>query len=147
MLQIQPRDNRAFFMFKRPALRLFVNNDDATIATNRLARCVYAETLASSLAAVESLCVMIRNTGRPLAEIALDKSVFESLDRKSVRHKHLLVDHADPKFEMCLRAVKNMPHLPDNIRGATRFHRADELPEWARSIGSIAEADDLLFYK
>ena len=133
---------------KKPDLKLFVNPDDESIAEHRLARCVYAETLASSLPAIESLCVMIRNTRRAAADIAEDESVFESLGKKSSRNKHLLVDYGDAGFQLCLRTVKKMHKglLADKIFGAKKFHRADEIPEWANSIGSVAEVDGLLFY-
>ena len=132
----------------KPELTLFVNDDDAEIATHRLARCVYAETLASSLAAVEALCVMIQNTARTDADIGADETVFESLSPKSSRHKDLLVEYDAPGFQMCLRAVRKMRKglLDDSIFGATKFHRADQMPDWATSIGSIAEVDDLIFY-
>ena len=133
---------------KKTELQLFVNEDDDSIAEHRIARCVYAESLASSLPAVEALCVMIKNTKRPIAEIANDESVFESLCKESTRHEKLLVDYDDKGFQMCLRAVRNMRNgiLADKIFGATRFHRADISPEWANSIGTIAEIDGLMFY-
>ena len=132
----------------KPELKLFVNQNDESIAEHRLARCIYAETLGSSLPAIESLCVMVMNTGRAFAEIAEDESVFESLDKKSVRNKHLLVDYNDAGFQLCLRTVKKMQKslLADKIFGATKFHRADGNPEWANSIGSVAEIDGLFFY-
>jgi hypothetical protein len=127
---------------------LLTNNDDETISLHRLARCIYAETTASSLPAVEALCVMVRNTKRPIQDIASDSSVFESLDRNSAHHEYLSVSYDDPGFQMCLRSVRRMTvgQFPDNIMGATRFHRADMLPDWATSIGSIAEVGNLLFY-
>jgi hypothetical protein len=147
MEKLQPRDSDSRF-FARPKLKLFVNDDLKSIAEHRLARCVYAETLGSSLLAVESLCVMIENANRPVGEIAEDEEVFESLKRNSGRHKHLLVNHDDPKFQMCLRAVKKIRRgvLTDNIFGATRFHRSDVMPDWAVSVGSVAEIDGLSFY-
>ena len=131
----------------KPNLKLFVNNDDQSIAEHRLARCVYAETLASSLPAVEALCVMARNTGRPIGEIADDEDVFESLNPDSARHEYLLVKYDNPGFQMCLRTVKKINSIQDKIMGVTRFHRDDMLPEWAVSMGSVAEIDGLLFYK
>lgn len=140
-------DQAVFSCDKQPKLKIFTNADVKSICESRLARCIYAETLSSSLHAVEQLCVMVRNTNRNLIEIANDKSVFESLNQNSPRHKYLLVNYEDPKFQICLRAVQNMKNLPDKIMNATRFHRADIIPDWATAIGSIAETDDLLFYK
>lgn len=149
MTQLQLSGGAEQFARKRPVLKIFVNDDDNAIAESRLARCVYAETRASSLAAVESLCVMIKNTRRATEDIADDENVFESLAADSPRHKDLLVYHNDPGFQMCLRAVRKIKtdSIADNISGATRFHRADIMPEWATSIGSIAEVDGLVFYK
>jgi hypothetical protein len=147
MSELQPRDSVAPIR-ERPELRLFVNEDDDSISEHRLARCVYAETLASSLPAVEALCAMIKNTGRPIAEICGDAGVFESLDKNSPRHESLLVGHGDPGFQLCLRMVRKIGRapIPDKTFGAKRFHRADAQPEWANSLGSVYEIDDLLFY-
>lgn len=132
---------------KQPKLKIFTNYDDTKICESRLARCIYAETLSSSLHAIEQLCVMVRNTNRDLMEISGDESVFESLNPNSRRHKELLINYDNPKFKICIRAVQNMKKLPDKIMNATRFHRTDTIPDWATAIGSIAEIDDLLFYK
>ncbi|MDR1026917.1 MAG: cell wall hydrolase [Rickettsiales bacterium] len=146
--ELFPLSPRARPAHRRPELKLFVNENDGAIAEHRLARCVYAETLAASLPAVEALCAMVKNTGRPIAEIARDENVFESLRRESERHAALLVKYDDIGLEMCLRAVRRMlcGNLPDLTRGATRFHRDDQLPEWATALGSIAEIGNLLFY-
>ena len=151
MLQAQPIQSELFPLSRprrRPELKLFVNENDDLIAEHRLARCVYAETLAESLPAVEALCAMVKNTGRPISEIARDENVFESLSRESERHAALLVRHDDRGLLLCLRAVRRMLRgdIPDKIRGATRFHREDQLPDWATAIGSVAEVGNLLFY-
>ena len=132
----------------KPGLRLLINNDEASISIHRLARCIYAETLASSLTVVEQLCVMVKNTGRDIDDIASDSAVFESLSNKSARHKYLRVDYENPGLQMCLRSVRRMiaGQLTDKIMGATRFHRGDVMPDWATSIGSTAEIDNILFY-
>jgi len=132
----------------RPPLRLLVNDDDDEISINRLARCIYAETQAKSLPAVEALCVMVRNTKRPVRDIASDSSVFESLNKNSAHHEYLSVDYEDPGFQMCLRSVRRMMvgQFSDNIMGATRFHRGDMLPDWATASGSVSEVGNLLFY-
>jgi len=137
---------------KRPELVLIKNDDDAKIATYKLARIVYAETGASSLIVVESLCAMIKNlcvkTGRSFEDIANDKNIFESLSKKSAKHSDLLVDSKNSKFQMCLRTVKRMMsgQLPDPVMNATRFHRTENSPDWATTVGYVAEVDGLLFY-
>ena len=147
MTQLELWDDSRPKIREKPGLTLFVNDDDENIAVHRLARCIYAETGAKSLAAVEALCVMARNTGRKIADLAADENVFESLRGDSPRHKSLLVDSQSPGFQMCLRAVKNMGALSDTINGAVRFHHADVLPEWATALGSVAEVEGMLFYK
>lgn len=133
-------------------LTLIKNPDESKIIVYKIARVVYAETNASSLAAVESLVSMISNlcvtSKRELADIIEDKNVFESLNADSNRHKDLLVDCARHDFQMCLRVVSRMLNgdLPDRCCGATKFHRSELLPDWAVSRGYIAEVDDLLFY-
>jgi hypothetical protein len=72
MNQMQPIRAADFPCRQKPNLKLFVNRDSDAIAMHRLARCVYAETLAAPLQDVEQLCVMVRNTRRPLDEIAAD---------------------------------------------------------------------------
>jgi hypothetical protein len=148
MTQLQPSGARHYAGRAKPELKLFVNDDDESIAECRLARCVYAETLAASLPEVEQLCAMVRNTGRPPAEIAEDRGVFESLAKESSRHAALLADFRDPGFQMVLRTVRRMKAglIVDKIYGATRFHRADSLPDWATSLGSVAEIGSLSFY-
>lgn len=119
----------------------------------QLSRIIYAETRASSLPAVEALASMIGNickeSGRSLSSIASDTSMFECLQKNSMRHSDMMIAEDDPKFQMCLRVAKRMSigQLPDSVRGAVRFHRESSIPEWATDKGSIAELDGLLFYK
>ncbi|MCL2748632.1 MAG: cell wall hydrolase [Alphaproteobacteria bacterium] len=133
-------------------LMLIKNNDDAKIALYKLARIIYAETHASSLPAVEALASMIGNlcakSTRQLADIVVDRSIFESLNKNSTRHADLLIDSANLKFQMCLRATKRMARgqMPDSVRSATRFHRAEISPAWATARGYVAEVDGLFFY-
>ena len=140
------------FTKSRPEFVLIKNDDDDKIATYKLARAVYAETRASSLLAVESLCAMIKNlsikSGRELSDIATDETVFESLSKKSARHADLLIDSKSRAFQMCLRSVRRMMsgQLPDMVRCATRFHRSENSPDWAAAVGYVAEVDGLLFY-
>lgn len=129
------------------------NYDDTKTTLIKLAKIIYAETRASSLMSVESLGAMIanlcKNSLRSLNSIANDESVFECLNKNSSRHNDLLIAESDPKFQMCLRTTKRMVNgqLPDNVHGATRFHREDCSPEWSIARGNIAEVDGLMFYK
>jgi hypothetical protein len=158
-----------FFIFLSPAIRrgsffcqkeilmqtTSIENyagEDAKAALRRIAKIIYAETRASSLPAVEALASMIGNlcvrSSRPLAEIAEDKSIFESLGKNSSRRNDFLIAEDDPKFQICLRTARRMSggRLPDSVRGATRFHREEQAPEWSDSLGAIAEVDGLMFY-
>jgi hypothetical protein len=77
-------------------LTLIKNPDESKRILYRIARLVYAETNASSLAAVEALSSMIANacraSKRPLNEIAGDETLFESLGKDSPRRRDLMVD-------------------------------------------------------
>ena len=70
------------------------------------------------------------------------------LNEKSLHHEYLNVSVSDKKFQMCLRVVQKMMRgdLRDNVFGATNFHHANIMPQWAVSRGYIAEFDDILFY-
>lgn len=133
-------------------LTLIKNTDDSKILLYKIARLVYAETDASSLAAVEALTSMIANiclkTQRDLDDIVSDKTIFGALDKKSPRHDLMLVDSQSRNFQMCLRVAQRMLNgaLADSCSGATRFHHADDMPGWAMSRGYVAEIDNLLFY-
>lgn len=131
---------------------LIKNPDESNIVLYKISRIVYAETKASSLYAVEALSSMISNlcikSQRNILEIINDKNIFDSLNDDSLRHENLFVDVNNNKFHMCLRTVRRMMggQLQDCCSGATRFHHADNIPNWALSIGYISEIDDLLFY-
>lgn len=133
-------------------LRLIKNEQPENITLYKLARVVYAETNGASLPMAEALCSMIANlcmnTGRTLGDIADDETIFTSLNNDSPQHAALYIDASRGDFQMCLRCVKRMisGYLPDAVMGATRFHRAEVLPEWAVSMGYIAEVGDLFFY-
>ncbi|MBR5904108.1 MAG: cell wall hydrolase [Alphaproteobacteria bacterium] len=128
------------------------NHDDTQKVSYKIARIVYAETLAKSLSAVEALSAMIYNIhtkyNKSFEDIADDKDLFDSLSEKSWRHKYLSIPADDRKFQMCLRVVKNMIRgfLNDNVYGATKFHHVDIMPDWAVARGYIAEYEDMLFY-
>lgn len=133
-------------------LTLIKNEDESKIVMYKVARVIYAETLCSSLGAVEALASMIINlctvTGQSLSDVIEDKNVFESLNTDSTHHQYLSVDVNRRGFQMCLRIVQRMMigSLPDACYGATKFHRIELLPDWALARGYIAEIDDLLFY-
>lgn len=133
-------------------LTLIKNTNESKIILYKITRVVYAETLCSSLPAVEALVSMISNlcitSKRDLLNIVEDKDIFESLNKNSQRHKHMLVDCNQSDFRICLRVVQRMlnGNLPDMCSGATRFHHSDVLPDWATARGYVAEIDDLLFY-
>lgn len=134
-------------------LHLVKNENPENITIYKLARIVYAETYGKSLQMAEALCAMISNlclkTMRQLSEIAVDENIFESLNKNSVRHPALFIESDRRDFQMCLRTVKRMINgfLPDCVCGATRFHRAEQLPEWAVAVGYIREVEDLFFYE
>ena len=133
-------------------LTLITNPDESKIILYKVARIIYAETNASSLLAIESLAAMIANlcvtSQRQLCDLIKDKNIFESLNINSNRHGHLYINSENPKFKICLRVAQKMINgaLPDCCNGAVRFHRVENLPDWAVSRGYIAEVDELLFY-
>ncbi len=133
-------------------LNLITNMDESQIVQYKLARIIYAETNAQSLSVVEAMASMIYNIhikyDKSFEDIANDEKTFDVLNKKSKRYKYLSVPATDKKFQMCLRVVKTMLHgnLRDYVFGATKFHHADNIPEWAMSRGYIAEYADILFY-
>lgn len=133
-------------------LNLITNVDDSKIIQYKLARIVYAETDAKSLSVVEAFASMIYNIhikyNKSFGDIANDKDIFDALNKKSKRYKNLSVPADNKKFQMCLRVVQTMLHgnLRDYVFGATKFHHANFIPDWAMSRGYIAEYSDILFY-
>ncbi len=133
-------------------LKLIKNPNESNILLYKIARVVYAETCAASLRVVEALTAMIENyariSGRDFLDIISDENIFESINRTSARHEYLTIDAQNRGFKMCLRVVERMLHgnLEDMCCGATKFHRADLMPNWAISRGYIADIDGLLFY-
>ncbi len=129
-----------------------INNNTAMCLADNVARVVYAETCAKSLRVVEALCSMIFNQSKQnnvdVADIISDKEQFESLCENSQHHNLLQIDSLSREFQMCLRVAVRMLHgnLSDMCNHATRFHRAEFLPEWAVARGYIADIDGLLFY-
>lgn len=132
--------------------KLINNPDESQGPVYQIARVIFAETGASSLAAVEALASMISNRCTALNQspyaIAGDTEIFESLKPSSCRHALLTQDVSTRGFQMCLRVVNRMlrGRLPDACNGAIRFHRCDKMPEWAIARGYIADVDGMLFY-
>ena len=133
-------------------LTLIENPDNTKSVLYKLARIVYAETLASSLQITEAMSSMIYNIhikyNKSFEDISNDSNLFESLNNESVRHEYLNIPISDRKLQMCLRVVQKMMRgqLRDCVLGATNFHHTDVMPQWAISRGYIAEFDDILFY-
>ena len=133
-------------------LELINNPDESQIVIYKIARVIYAETYMPTLPSVEALASMIKNittqTKRSVVDVINDPNLFNVLNPESPRHKYLSVDANTNAFQMCVRVVKRMIYgdLPDACSGATRFHRADEMPDWAVARGYIADIDGLLFY-
>ena len=133
-------------------LTLITNDDDTQITSYKLARIIFAETQGKSLPVVEAMCSMINNIhnkyDKSFASIANDTDLFECLNQKSTNHEYLNIYASDKKFQMCLRTVKTMMrgNLPDTVFGATKFHHANVIPQWAMSRGYISECEDILFY-
>lgn len=133
-------------------LVLIQNPDDTQIVSYKLARIIFAETMAVSLQSVEAMASMIHNIHikyeKSFEDIANDKNIFDSLNHVSPRNKFLSVAANDRRFQMCLRTVKTMLHgnLRDCVFGATKFHHTDIMPQWAVSRGYIFECKDILYY-
>lgn len=128
------------------------NTDIARDVIYNVAHLVCVETAAVSLRAVEALTSMIANnaiaTKRTIADVIADKDLFDSLKSSSKKREPLGNDINNRGFKMCLRVAIRMVHgnLPDACFGATKFHHASVLPDWAIARGYIYETDDFLFY-
>ena len=128
------------------------NTDAMTRDAYKIARIVFAQTNATSLAGVEALTSMIQNiarkTGRKYTAIAADATIFDAYDDASPRHANLNTDASSRGFQMCVRVAMRMLNgtLSDMCNGATRYHHCDHMPSWAISRGYIADIDEMLFY-
>lgn len=133
-------------------LTLIKNNDDTQIVSYKLARIIFAETGGVSLPIVEAMSSMINNIhlkhNKSFESISMDSDLFECLNPKSPRYQNLSISANDRKFQMCLRVVQTMMrgNLRDTVFGATKFHHANVIPDWAMSRGYISECEDILFY-
>lgn len=133
-------------------LSVIRNMDTSTGLAYKIARIVYAETGAQSLPGVEALTSMIKNlsdaSGVCISNLISDQDIFTALSEKSPRHCRMQTLPTQRGFQMCLRTAQRMLRggLPDCCYGATRFHHADTMPDWARARGYIADIDGMLFY-
>jgi hypothetical protein len=132
---------------------VLIKNPDASMKlAYSTARVIYAQTGATSLPLVEAVASTIANASvknnRSISDIISDSCFFEVLNHESENHNRLYQEPASRGFQMCLRVATRMLHgtLPDCVFGATRFHHANTLPDWAMSRGYIADIDNFLFY-
>ena len=143
-LFIQIGDNMQLVLIKNP--------DDSQKVSYKLARIVFAETGGASLATVEAMASMIYNIhtkyDKSFEDIANDKNIFDVLNENSPRYELLNTLADDRKFQMCLRVVKTMMrgNLRDSVFGATKYHHADVIPDWAMARGYITECEDIIYY-
>ncbi|MBR4891574.1 MAG: hypothetical protein IKZ34_00115 [Alphaproteobacteria bacterium] len=129
-------------------LKLIKNTDMFTTLSYQVARVVYEQAGAVSLNVVEALTSMIQNlsnkTGVDISCILSDKTLFS--DENKIAKTEDCVNSR--KFQMCVRVASRMlaGGLPDCCHGATRFHHASYIPDWAIARGYIDDVDGLLFY-
>lgn len=132
---------------------VLIKNPDASMKLAfSVARVIYAQTGATSLPLVEAIASTIANASeknnRSISDIISDSDFFDVLTPESENHDRLFADPTTRGFQMCVRVASRMLHgtLPDSVWGATRFHCAHTLPNWAVSRGYIADIDNFLFY-
>jgi len=119
---------------------------------SKIARVVYAQTGAVSLSLVEAFTSMIKNisdqSSVDIQNIISDSNLFPALEETNIYHERLFVPSVSRGFQMCLRTANRMLAglLPDKCYGATKYHYADTIPDWALSRGYIADIDGILFY-
>ena len=134
-------------------MELIKNPNESQIEIYKAARVIYAETYPTTLPSVEALtsmvCNIMKQTNQSLLDVISNCDIFGSLNKTSNRHQYINADIQNNRaLQMCVRVVERMMHggLGDVCFGATRFHHADEMPDWATSRGYIADVDGLLFY-
>lgn len=126
-------------------LELITNGAQMTRDAYKIARTVYAETSGKSLPLVEAFTSMIANIARARgiapASVVADTGLF-------THDANTEIDTTGRAFQMCLRTAQRMlrGNLMDASHGATRFHAANQMPDWAVSRGYIADVDGVLFY-
>ena len=132
-----------------------IHNTDTSGKMNmayRIARVVYASCGAKTLPLVEAFTSMIKNcadkSGKSISNIIGDKNIFPVLEATHPEHIRLSVPADNRALQMCVRTALSMlsGNLSDKCYGATMFHHADTLPQWATSRGYIADIDGILFY-
>ncbi|MDE5615422.1 MAG: hypothetical protein K2I81_01145 [Alphaproteobacteria bacterium] len=133
-------------------LSVITHPDEKNKDKYEIARAIYAETGAVSLRLTEAMASMISNAakkcGKSEIDIVRNQKIFRARYVSSSRHSGWYVNSDYEKFQMCLRVTQKMLNgtLGDLCCGATRFHHDDELPDWATSLGYVADIDGILFY-
>ncbi|MBR2511349.1 MAG: hypothetical protein IKB59_04225, partial [Alphaproteobacteria bacterium] len=93
-------------------MTLIKNTDMYATQAYKIARVVYAQTGATSLAGVEALTSMIKNlsdkSGRSIENIISDKNIFDVLDENSQNHHRINVPANNHAFQMCVRVASRM---------------------------------------
>ena len=118
----------------------------------QIARVVYATSGAPTLPLVEAFTSMIKNisdqSSVDIQNIISDSNLFPALQETNIYHERLFVPSVSRGFQMCLRTATRMLAglLPDKCYGATKYHYANTIPDWALSRGYIADIDGILFY-
>lgn len=133
-------------------LSVICNTDEKSKEKYEIARTIYAETGATSLRLVEAFAGMIANIAHTYGvapiDVVRDTNRFQSRNATSPRHVLWNVSADSPALQMCLRVTNKMLRgtLPDSCGGATRFHHDAGIPDWATSLGYVADIDGILFY-
>ncbi len=136
-------------------LTLIKNTDASGVESlsYRVARVVYAQTGGISLPLIEAFTSMIKNiamaSSQNVSDIISDSNIFPVLDEADINHSRMYVSSNDKRFQMCQRTAHRMLSggMPDCCYGATKYHFANVIPDWATSRGYIADIDGVLFYQ
>lgn len=133
-----------------------IKNTDASgmeSLSYRVARVVYAQTGGISLPLIEAFTSMIKNiataSNQNVSDIISDSDIFPVLHSTDMNHSRLYVSANDKHFQVCQRTAHRMLSggLGDCCYGATKYHFANVIPDWATSRGYIADIDGVLFYQ
>ena len=135
-------------------MTLIKNTDTSSVTSHayKIARIVYAQTGAMTLPLVEAFTSMIKNisdkSGVAIIDIIQDASLFPVLMSDDINHNRIHVHANERAFQMCVRTAYRMLSggLGDCCYGATKYHFANTMPDWATSRGYIADIDGVLFY-
>lgn len=128
--------------------------DNGGDAVDRLARTLWGEAQGEPVRGIEAVAAVIVNRVRQADARGARAIRQESLRcpcwsaNRPDRPRMLAVDGTDPVFATCLRVARRAVAgvLPDPTGGATRYHRADDRPDWAEGLFPIAEIGGSLFY-